>query len=101
LRIFICPWETIKNVASVAAVILAKFEFEHLPEKFVWHSDLTVLNHNFRPAVLRLLLFGPFFVDCLFHLRFYFIDLCTAVVSQFVFARSLLVDGGSAHHLIN
>ena len=32
LGIFVSAWEAIKNVASIATVILAKFELENCPE---------------------------------------------------------------------
>lgn len=43
LCLFVCAWEPIKNVASVAAVILCKSDAEDLEEKLVWEPHLELL----------------------------------------------------------
>ena len=94
----------IKDVASVSAVVLAQLELEALLQKVVRHTDLTVFDDDFRPAVFRLFPIFPLcssLVDFFFHGCFDFFNFSAAVICKFVFARCLLINGGSSEHFVH
>ena len=94
----------IKDVASVSAVVLAKLELQALLQQVIRHTDLTVFDNDFRPAVLRLFpvfAFCSSLVDFFFHGCFDFFKFGAAVISKFVFARCLLINGGSTEHFVH
>ena len=92
---------SVKDVTTVAAVVLAKFQLKKLVEEFVGHSDLMVLDDNLGPAILGFFQVSSLLIDLFFHGSFDFFKLCSAVVDEFIFSSSLLVNRSHAENLID
>ena len=92
---------SVKDVTTVAAVVLAKFQLKKLVEKFVGHSDLMILNDNLRPAILWLFQVSALLIDLFLHGSFDFFKLGSAVVDEFVLSSGLLVNRSHPEHLVD
>ena len=97
--------ETIKNVTTITAVILAQLDLQHFPKEFVGDAKLFEGDLDFGPAILRLFLFATlllneFFLGCfdLFELGDAGFDkLCLWIV----LTNGFWINLGHAVHFIN
>ena len=91
---------SVKDVTTVAAVVLAKFQLEQLVKEFVGHSDLMVLDDNLGPAILRFFQVSSLLIDLFFHGSFDFFKFGSAVINEFIFSSGLLVNCSHAENFI-
>ena len=93
-------WVAIKNVTSVAAVILAELDLENLLEQVIGNSHVLFLDLDLGPLFsLRRLLVGSLLLDLLCHGSFDLFNLCAAVGLKHVLGIGFLL--WNAHHLEN
>ena len=97
----VSPWEAVKDVATITAVILAELELENFPEELVGDTDLLIGDLDLGPAILWLLQIGSLLRDFLLHCRLDFLKLRTAVVDQLILACGLLIDCSHAEYFID
>ena len=92
LSALVRPREPIRDVATITAIVFAKFKPEHLPEELVRDANLSVRNLNFRPAFLWLFQFAPLFRDFFLHGCLDFLKLGAAIVDKLVSTGGLLIN---------
>ena len=101
LRVLVYPRESIQDVASIAAIILVKLKFKHIPEQLVRHSDLRVVDNDVGPTLLRLWQFGSLLIDLLFHSGLDLFELSSAVIDQLILTSCFFVNCSHSENLIN
>ena len=92
LSALVSPREPISDVATITAVILAKFKLEHRPEEVVRNTNLVVRNLNFRPTFLWLFQFAPLLSDFVLHGLLDLLKLRAAIINKLVFTSGLLIN---------
>ena len=92
LSALVSPRESIGDVATITAVVLAEFKFEHRPEEIVGDANLIVRNLNLRPTILWLFQFTPLFGNFLLHGCLDLLKFRAAIIDKLVFTSGLLIN---------
>ena len=92
LSALVRPRESIKDVATITAVILAKFKLEYLPKELVRDANLSVRDLNLRPAILWLFQFTPLFSDFFLHGCLDLLKFGATIINKLVFTCGLLIN---------
>ena len=94
-------WVAIKNVTTVAAVILAELDLENLLEQVIGNSNVRLLYLDLGPLLhsLRRILAGSRVLDLLYHVSFDLFNLCADSGLKLVLSIGFLFR--NAHTLEN